>query len=491
MATTLDRVPTPADPLAVPHLQPGALTLFGTVAGTLANLAPGMTIFLSITGMVAAMGSRAPWGYAMAALAMLTAGNTMAQFARVLPSAGSFVTYITHGASVVSPRAGRLLGGVIFYLLVLSLPITVAAVLVFLGSWLAALVGWTAPGAWLVLALAAVALVLPLLVHGVVLSSLAACMLFIIDLTALCALAVGVARSAGPQLAVPLQTVGGTPGGFTGLAGLPFALAVFGYIGWENSGPLAEESVNPRRTIPLTILISILGIGLVYVMASWAAVAGFAAQWGPIRGIALLGSPADVAPFLALARHSLPWIVPLLILAGITSPLGCVVAAVTAQARVFFNGAREGLLPAAIARVNGQRVPAAAILLYLGLIVVLCVGPALWPGSTPQLIATLEASIGTVPLLLVYLVANAVLPLYMWRTHRASFHPLTHLAVPLLGIAVLAYGIYAFVQPDQAAPANTFWLWIGALLGGSVVGTAVLVRRRPTALDRVGSVLAE
>ena len=82
------------------------------------------------------------------------------------------------------------------------------------------------------------------------------------DAVGLVLLSVGVLLVAPTHRDAPLHDMGGAPGGFGGLAGLPFALAVFGYIGWENAGPLAEESTNPRRTIPLTIVASVLDLPL-------------------------------------------------------------------------------------------------------------------------------------------------------------------------------------------------------------------------------------
>ena len=44
----------------------GALSLFDTISSTLANLAPVEGIFLSITLVVVAMGSQAPWAFLIA-----------------------------------------------------------------------------------------------------------------------------------------------------------------------------------------------------------------------------------------------------------------------------------------------------------------------------------------------------------------------------------------------------------------------------------------
>ena len=91
---------------ASPRLARGALSLFDTLSSTLANLAPVEGIFLSITLVVAAMGSQAPWAFVVAGIAILATGNTMSEFSQRIPSAGSFVTFIGRGTGPGRPRPG-------------------------------------------------------------------------------------------------------------------------------------------------------------------------------------------------------------------------------------------------------------------------------------------------------------------------------------------------------------------------------------------------
>ncbi|MGH9069103.1 MAG: hypothetical protein ACRD0J_16695 [Acidimicrobiales bacterium] len=102
-----------------------------------------------------------------------------------------------------------------------------------------------------------------------------------------------------------------------------------------------------------------------------------------------------------------------------------------------------------------------------------------------------EAGVGTVPILLVYLIANLALPVYMFRARRESFRVVRHVLVPLVGSAVLAYGIYEFVQPNQPAPADYFWIFILAIVVLSIAASAYTLWRRPEAAERVGTALAE
>ena len=148
----------------------GALTLFDTISSTLANLAPVEGIFLAITLVVFAMGSMAPWAFLIAGLAILATGNTMSEFSRSIPSAGSFVTFIGRGIGARAPRTGQVLAGVSYYMLMICYPVTVGAVVVFMGSWVSSLAGWGNAG-WLLVTLGGVALALPLLLRGVVIGA--------------------------------------------------------------------------------------------------------------------------------------------------------------------------------------------------------------------------------------------------------------------------------------------------------------------------------
>jgi amino acid transporter len=360
-------------------------------------------------------------------------------------------------------------------------------VVVFMGSWVSSLFNWGNAG-WLAVTLAGVALVVPLLLRGVVISARTAFIMFCSEALGLLILSIAVLAMSGGHLGAPLHASGGSPGGFSGLVGFTFALAVSGFVGWENSGPLAEESRDPKRFIPITVFSSIVVITLLYLLSSWAAVSGYAAWKGTVAGVGYLTGPAAGAiPFLALSRHFTPWFDWFIGLVGFTSSIGCFVAAANSQTRITFNGARAGLLPRVVAAVTRSKVPWAAVLIYAGLTVALVVIPFFALHGNAVSIFSDEASIGTVPILIVYLMANIALPLHVLATDRAAFSVVRHVLIPLAGTAVLAYGVYQFVQPSQPPPANVFWVWILAIVVVSVAATVVVYLRRPDAAKLAGS----
>jgi amino acid transporter len=465
----------------------GALSLFDTVSSTLANLAPVEGIFLSITLVVVAMGSQAPWAFAIAGIAILATGNTLSEFSKSIPSAGSFVTFVGRGIGARAPRTGSALSGLTYYMLTICYPVTVSAVVVFMGSWVSSLLHWGNAG-WLAVTLIGMALALPLLLRGVVISARASFIMFCSEALGLLILSVVVLIRAHAQIGAPFHAFGGAPGGFRGLAGLTFALAVSGFIGWENSGALAEESKNPRRYIPVTVYTSVAIIAFLYVLSSWAAVTGFADWKGSVAGVNYLGSPAEATPFLDLSRHFSSWFDWFIGVVGVTSSFGCFIAAVNSQARIVFNGARAGLLPRKAATLNRAKVPWVSVLIYVGLVVALVVIPyATMHGNAVDIFSD-EAGIGTVPVLIAYLLANVALPLHVLATDRAGFSVTKHALVPLIGSAVLVYGIYEFIQPDQAPPANVYWAWIAGIVVLSTLATAFVYVRRPADIRLAGTV---
>src|SRR5438876_10979844 len=88
------------------------------------------------------------------------------------------------------------------------------------------------------------------------------------------------------------------PTGIGPLSGFTLAivLAVQGLTGWEAAAPLAEETRDPKRNVPRSVMLSICILGAFLVFTFWGIITGF----GPSAVDKLIGSP-DL-PGLALAH---------------------------------------------------------------------------------------------------------------------------------------------------------------------------------------------
>ena len=134
------------------------------------------------------------------------------------------------------------------------------------------------------------------------------------------------------------------------LSALP--LVLFAYTGWEITAFLAEDMQDPARNLPRSIWASFVIVTLLYVFVAWtvasAATADDGWRFAPIARLA--------ESWLGVAGLRLTGIIAtLLILANVTG-------AFLSTSRALFSAGRDGLLPQALAQVDGRGLPVRAML---------------------------------------------------------------------------------------------------------------------------------
>jgi amino acid transporter len=266
-----------------------------------------------------------------------------------------------------------------------------------------------------------------------------------------------------------------------GLAGLSagFPLALFMFIGWENGPALAEESRDPRRTIPRALYISVAIAAALLVFFAYATVTGFRYD------VASIGRSS--VPFLTVADHYLGGAGVLAWVAGIVSVLATLVAGADSQSRMLFDGGRSGLLPAKLGQVHPRSgTPVNALLFMaaaaLGIIGVWWVS-RLITGDTrsmdPVGLYAECSTLATIVILFVYFLTMVSLPVFMWRRHRDSFSPFRHVAIPVLGSITLIVPFVELCQPGQPAPYSAFPFLALAIGAAAAVIACIVVHRHP------------
>ena len=65
------------------------------------------------------------------------------------------------------------------------------------------------------------------------------------------------------------------PSGHSSDVLLAFSLAVLAFGGFEAAAPLAEETRDPRRNVPIAVIGAVLVSGVIYVVGSYALVTAF------------------------------------------------------------------------------------------------------------------------------------------------------------------------------------------------------------------------
>jgi amino acid transporter len=467
------------------RLHRGALGLVDISASTMANIGPAYSFYFGFGFLAITAGVAAPLEFVVAGIAIALLGNTIAQFTRVLPSTGGFITFVGKAFGARSAVVTALLCGAGYM-------IAVSSVLAVSGGFLSITVEkyfhWNIP--WGIFSVIITAGAVMTMIRGVGLSTKLAGLFFGFEMVILVVVSVAALIKNGGHLSLTPFEPSHVSGGIKGFAA-GFPLAIYSFIGWENSASLAEETDNPRRNVPRAVFLSVSLMAVGYVLFAYATVSGFN------YNVDKLG--ASQIPFITVADNVLSAFAVLAYIAGLTSTVGVLISAANSQARLVFNAGREGLLPAWIGRVHPKRrTPMNAIYLYIAVASSIIIVWGLWhllsgrSGSMDPITFFVESStMGTILVLVVYALANLALPVYFRKYRPDEFDVVKHGVLPILGVVAIAVPMYYLAKPGQDAPYSWF-PWIGLVIVIlAIVYSAVLVKRDPGIGDRVGSLLAD
>jgi amino acid transporter len=472
-------------PEAPERLHRGALRLVDISASTMANIGPAYSFFFGFGFLVITAGVAAPLTIIAAGVAIALLGNTLSQFSRVHPSTGGFISYVGKTFGGTSAVTTALLCGAGYI-------IAISSVLAICGGFLSMMLKYyfNVDIPWGIFSVVLTIGAVVMMVRGVAVSTKLAGFFFGFEMLVLIVVSVAALIKNGGHLSgVPFDP-GHVTNGFSGLAA-GFPLAVYLFIGWENSAALAEETGDPRRNVPRAVFLSVALMVIGYLLFAYATVTGFKYDGTALGNAAI--------PFISVSHDIASWLALIAYIAGMTSTLGVLIAAVNSQSRLVFNAGREGLLPRWLGRVHPvRRTPVNAIFTFVAVATVIIVVWALahlaggTSGSMSAIAFFTESStMGTILVLVVYFLANLALPFYYRRYRPAEFNLVKHALLPVLGMIAIAVPVYYLVKPGQAAPFDWFpYAALGVIIVS--VGYAIVVSRRDPGLgDRVGSIIAD
>jgi APA family basic amino acid/polyamine antiporter len=235
---------------------------------------------------------------------------------------------------------------------------------------------------------------------------------------------------------------GGNPIGV--LAGA--ALAFFAYIGFDSVSTHSEEAKNPQRDVPIGILVSLVLCTLLYI-----AVVAVLTGMVPYDQLDMNAPVAD-----AFRRVGLRWAQFLIAAAGIAGITSVLLVTMLSQARILLAIARDGLLPPSFfAAIHDRfRTPWKSTIVT-GLFV------AALAAFLPISVLLMLVNMGT--LLAFVIVCAAVL--IMRRTHPAAERPFRVPFVPLVPVLGIASCLLLmFSLPSENWLRLIVWLAIGLVI---------------------------
>jgi amino acid transporter len=197
-------------------------------------------------------------------------------------------------------------------------------------------------------------------------------------------------------------------------------------------------------------------------------------------------------PFIDGLRGAAPALLALAYIAGITSILGSMISLVNSQARILFNSGREGLLPAFLGKIHPRHeTPRNAMWVFLLIAVVLILCVTRIAKVAPMDYFGFAGTLGTIPIILTYMLTNLALPVYVIRHHRSELNIFRHVLLPVAGTLVMLFPLWGLIQPGQAWPFNIFPLIALAALVMSLLYGVVVARLSPGLGHRIGAYIAD
>jgi APA family basic amino acid/polyamine antiporter len=224
--------------------------------------------------------------------------------------------------------------------------------------------------------------------------------------------------------------------GFSGIIRAA-AIVFFAYIGFDAVSTAAQEAKNPKRDMPWGILGSlaictVLYILFAHVMTGVTSYTTFAGQKGiaPVSiAIDHMGTNVDSAGKII---PDFPWLNRAIVVAILAGYASVILVMLMGQSRVFFSMSKDGLIPKIFSSVNAKtQTPAKNNLLFMCFV-------SLFAAFVPARVVGEMTSIGTLFAFILVCIGVWVMRNKMPNLPRAFKTPLVPL-VPILGIVVCLF----------------------------------------------------
>jgi APA family basic amino acid/polyamine antiporter len=211
------------------------------------------------------------------------------------------------------------------------------------------------------------------------------------------------------------------PHGFNGII-TGASTIFFAYIGFDAVSTAAEETKNPQRDIPIGIMGSLAICTLLYILVT-AVITGIV----PLNEINKEAAVVGAMKYMGYPWAS--WLISVGAIAGLSSVLLVLQMGGT---RIFYAIARDGLLPAALARIHPKFQTPHICTIMVGLFV------AIGGGLLPINLLAEMCNIGTLGAFMIVCIGVAILRFTDPKRHRPFKAPLG-LTFPVLGTLGCVY----------------------------------------------------
>jgi amino acid transporter len=463
------------------NLRANSIGLPGVLFQSITTMAPASAVAFSLGPAVAFTGGALPLAALIALIVCALIALNIGAMAKHLPSAGGYFTFVSRG---LGPQAGWMTGWLfdLAYLLVVPFQLLVLGPVAdqFVNTYFHLSFG---PSGWAIWAVIFAIVIFLLTYFGIKISADTGVVLGCIEIGVFVLLSIWLIINAGGHNTLAIFNPTTSSSGVGGvLVGILFVFTAF--AGFESSAPLAEETQNPRRTVPRAILLAAICIGAFYILCSYAGITG----WTLHHKIGDYGS--ELNPWATMAKELWGPLELIVLLVILNSALANSNAGVNAVTRVLYAMGRVRTLPSALSHLNRHQVPDLALIFTMIVAVVIALATGFAFGPFPGAFAFVGAVL-TFPILIVYIATCVSVFFFYRREHPDEFNVGRHVIIPLIPLIVLLFVLYYQVIGLTTPPLNLVIPIVVAWIILGIIIVVALSMRAPRALAMANRVYGE
>ncbi|XIF20059.1 MAG: APC family permease [Acetilactobacillus jinshanensis] len=433
----------------------GKLTVLGLFALAISGIAPTGSMAYSTTATAKVAGYNVPLSFLLGGLGILCVALCFAAMAKHIAGSGSAYAY---NRQAFGEKGGFITGWIMvfaYFVLMISQPGLAANYInVFLHHF-----GISLSMNWMTFIIIGVVWLISL--FGIKVTSKIAfvtegiSLIILIILSAIILIKAGITGTINPKPFVPHHNYGGI--------GQGMIFAILSYSGFEEISTVSFRTKNPKRTIPRTMIWTVILIMAFYLVVTFVEVNGFGIK--NIGAFANSPSPLDTLSTTYLGNGMAMIMDIAILLSGIASVLGCT----NACAYMMYALGAHHYLPSPLGKFDADlNSPKNAV----NVTFILCaIAYAIF--GIPygyQAMYSNASTLGVMGILIVYMMVCAGSGVYFARRKDVRFSWFRHLIIPVVGILVLIMPFVSNIYPVPQFPGNLYpYIIIGWIVIGFIV----------------------
>lgn len=274
--------------------------------------------------------------------------------------------------------------------------------------------------------------------------------------------------------------------------------AFWSWVGFEMAPNYGEESRDPKRIVPLSLYISVLGLGIFYTITSWAGISAY-----PTIDDAARISQNDSAHFFLTPAGSMigGWVEQVMSYLILTGSFACGMAFHNTAARYFYSLGRERVFPGVLGKTHPvYRSPYVASFTQSVIAAILIVLFWIFAGGKDPatqaygMVYGLLAVLGTMLIMLAQALVSIAIIRYFLKNYPQEHHWWSTLVAPLISfvsqilIVVVMIWKMDFLGGGLGFADEIVWINLAVLVLG-IVGALYLKTADPKKFDQIGRLI--